>query len=64
METLEEKLKSKLIGVRTDMEQQLFNQWRVAKTLEEREELYAIYKGIGKLTSFFNKSINGDNNDG
>ena len=64
METLEKKLKDKLAGVRADMEQQLFNQWRVAKTVDDREAIYAQYKSIPKLTSLFTNSINGDNNDG
>ena len=64
METTEQKLITKLEGAKIGVKEQLFRMWCNAKTLEERENLYATYRGIGLLTKLFTKSINGDNNDG
>ena len=62
METLEQKLATKLEGAKSGVKDQLFKLWCNSKTTQEREELHATYRGITLLTRLFTKSINGDNN--
>ena len=59
MQTLEQKLITKFEGTKVEMREALFKKWCEAKTVEEREELHATFRGMPLLTFLFTKSING-----
>jgi len=57
MDKKEQRLKD-FKGTVSDMKLSLYKKWCDAKSVEEREELHATYRGLSSLTFLFTKSIN------
>ena len=55
--SLEQTLTKKLEEAKANTEVKLFKAWKLAKTVDEREDLSAQMRVLSRLTNEFNKTI-------